>query len=81
MCDLLLNEHEVTIKVLSISPRGAGYLFEGDIVESFCELNKVNFITKAYQLVMEGYNIFGEKLATIWMLLIIVIDVEILLHN
>ncbi len=61
MCDLLLNEHEVTIKVLSISPSGAGYLFEGDIVESFCELNKVNFITRAYQLVMEGYNMFGKN--------------------
>ena len=42
MCDLLWSDPEVTIKVLSISPRGAGYVFGGDIVESFCELNKVD---------------------------------------
>ena len=67
MCDLLWSDPEVIIKVLSISPRGAGYLFGGDIVENFCELNKVDFIARAYQLVMEGYKfIFGEKLTTIW---------------
>ena len=67
MCDLLWSDPEVTIKVLSISPRGAGYLFGGDNVENFCELNKVDFIARAYQLVMEGYKfIFGEKLTTIW---------------
>ena len=67
MCDLLWSDPEVTIKVLSISPRGARYLFRGDIVENFCELNKVNFITRAYQLVMEGYKFMcGEKLATDW---------------
>ena len=48
MCDLLCNEHETTIKGFSISPIGAGYLFGGDIVESFCELNKVDFIARAY---------------------------------
>ena len=54
MCDLLWNDHEVSIKVLSISPRGAGYLFEGDIVENFCELNKVDFIARVYQPAMKG---------------------------
>ena len=67
MCDLLWSDPEATIKGLSISPRSAGYLFLGDIVENFCELNKVDFIARAYQLVMEGYKfIFGEKLTTIW---------------
>ena len=67
MCDLLWSDPEASIKGFSISPRGAGYLFGGDIVESFCELNKVDFIARAHQLVMEGYKfMFGEKLATIW---------------
>ena len=55
------------IKGFSVSPRGAGYLFGEDIVYSFCELNKVDFIARAHQLVMEGYKIiFNNKLATIW---------------
>ena len=67
MYDLLWSDPELTIKGLSISARGARYLFRGDIVENFCELNKVNFITRAYQLVMEGYKFMcGEKLATDW---------------
>jgi serine/threonine-protein phosphatase 4 catalytic subunit len=67
MCDLIWSDPEATIKVLSIGPRAAGYFFGGDIVESFCELNKVDFNARAYQLVMQGYKfMFGEKLATIW---------------
>ena len=66
MCDLIWSDAEAIIKVLSISPRGARYLFRGDIVENFCELNKVDFNARAYQLVIEGYKfMFGEKLATI----------------
>ncbi len=69
MCNLLWSALDATIKLLSISPRCAGYFFGGDIVKSFCELNKDNFIAIpiVYQLIMEGYKfIFGEKLATIW---------------
>ena len=42
MCDLIWSDAEAIIKVLSISPRGAGYLFGGNIVESLYELNKVD---------------------------------------
>ena len=67
MCDLLWSDPEVNIKGFSVSPRGAGYLFGEDIVQSFCLLNNVDFIARAHQLVMEGYKIiFGNKLATIW---------------
>ena len=42
MCDLVRSDPEANIKVLSVSPRGAGYFFGGDIVENFYELNKVD---------------------------------------
>ena len=66
MYDLLWSDPEATIKGLSISPRSAGYLFWGDIVENFFELNNVDVIARAYQWVMEGYKfMFGDKLATV----------------
>ena len=40
----------------SVSPRGAGYLFGGDIVEKFNRENNIEFICRAHQLVMEGYK-------------------------
>ena len=40
----------------SVSPRGAGYLFGGDIVEQFNRDNNLDLICRAHQLVMEGYK-------------------------
>ena len=37
-----------------LSPRGAGYLFGGDVVEKFNEVNALKLIARAHQLVMEG---------------------------
>lgn len=49
------------------SPRGAGYLFGPDIVYKFCYVNKIQFIARAHQLVMDGYKWwFNKKLVTIW---------------
>ncbi|GMS91847.1 hypothetical protein PENTCL1PPCAC_14022 [Pristionchus entomophagus] len=39
-----------------ISPRGAGYSFGQDISETFNHTNGLKFISRAHQLVMEGYN-------------------------
>lgn len=39
-----------------LSPRGAGYLFGGDVVAKFNEINKLDLIARAHQLVMEGYK-------------------------
>jgi hypothetical protein len=51
----------------SVSNRGAGYLFGKDPVELFSKTNNISLITRAHQLVMEGYKyMFGEKLATVW---------------
>jgi serine/threonine-protein phosphatase 2A catalytic subunit len=39
-----------------ISPRGAGYTFGQDISEQFNHANGLDLISRAHQLVMEGYN-------------------------
>ena len=39
-----------------ISPRGAGYTFGQDITEQFTHINGLHFISRAHQLVMEGYQ-------------------------
>lgn len=39
-----------------LSPRGAGYLFGGDIVDAFNRTNNIDLILRAHQLVMEGYK-------------------------
>ena len=51
----------------SLSPRGAGYLFGGDVVAQFNRVNKVSLIARAHQLVMEGYKqMFNNSLVTVW---------------
>lgn len=50
-----------------MSPRGAGFLFGGDVVEGFCHNNDIELIARAHQLVMEGYKLmFGQKIVTVW---------------
>ena len=67
MCDLLWSDPDQEQKGFGISPRGAGYLFGGDVVNTFGDLNKITLIARAHQLVMEGYKMmFDEKLVTIW---------------
>ena len=54
------------LKGFGISPRGAGYLFGKDVVETFEQLNKIQLIAKAYQLIFEGYKMmFNDILVTI----------------
>ncbi|KAG9412927.1 putative serine/threonine protein phosphatase [Aphanomyces cochlioides] len=50
-----------------MSPRGAGYMFGGDIVEKFLHLNHLEHISRAHQLCMEGYQVlFRDTFSTIW---------------
>ena len=39
-----------------ISPRGAGYTFGQDITETFNHENGLQFIVRAHQLIMEGFQ-------------------------
>eukprot|EP00754_Rhynchopus_humris_P006543 Rhum_TRINITY_DN13131_c0_g3::Rhum_TRINITY_DN13131_c0_g3_i1::g.57534::m.57534/K15423/PPP4C; serine/threonine-protein phosphatase 4 catalytic subunit len=66
MCDLLWSDPE-DIEGWGMSPRGAGYLFGGDVVKTFNQLNNLTLIARAHQLVMEGYkNMFDDQCVTVW---------------
>ncbi|BHF82595.1 serine threonine-protein phosphatase [Sparganum proliferum] len=55
MCDLLWSDPDDRAG-WGISPRGAGYTFGEDISENFNHTNHLQLISRAHQLVMEGYN-------------------------
>jgi serine/threonine-protein phosphatase 4 catalytic subunit len=66
MCDLLWSDPE-EIQGWGLSPRGAGYLFGGDVVAQFNKLNGLKVIARAHQLVMEVdffffFFFFSEKM-------------------
>ena len=67
MCDLLWSDPDQEQKRFGMSPRGAGFLFGEEVVKTFEEINKIDLIARAHQLVMEGYKMmFDGKLVTIW---------------
>ncbi|KAI8050921.1 Metallo-dependent phosphatase-like protein [Syncephalis plumigaleata] len=66
MCDLLWSDPE-NIDGWNASMRGAGYIFGGDIVKMFLQVNDLDVIARAHQLVMEGYKeMFDKTLLTVW---------------
>ena len=76
MCDLMWSDPE-DIEGWGLSPRGAGYLFGGDVVAKFNEINHIDLIARAHQLVMEGYKTMfpskeykggqpADSLVTVW---------------
>lgn len=66
ICDLMWSDPDDRLG-WGISPRGAGYTFGHDITEKFDCQNGFDFIVRAHQLVMEGYNWFHrERLVTVF---------------
>ena len=66
MSDLLWSDPD-TNPGWGLSPRGAGYFFGPDIVKQFNELNRIDLIARAHQLVMEGFRWwFDNQLVTVW---------------
>lgn len=66
MCDLLWSDPE-DIEGWGLSPRGAGYLFGADVCTTFNQMNKIDLICRAHQLVMDGYKwMFHDQLVTVW---------------
>jgi serine/threonine-protein phosphatase 2A catalytic subunit len=55
MCDLLWSDPDERMG-WGVSPRGAGYTFGQDISEQYNHTNNLTLISRAHQLVMEGYN-------------------------
>ena len=49
MCDLMWSDPE-DIEGWGLSPRGAGYLFGGDVVSKFNEMNGVELIDSNFRL-------------------------------
>ena len=74
----MVLSYNLDIEGWGLSPRGAGYLFGGDIVEQFNRNNNIEMICRAHQLVMEGYRyyfnhiiyifrvMFNDSLVTVW---------------
>ncbi|CRL00729.1 CLUMA_CG013985, isoform A [Clunio marinus] len=60
MCDLLWSDPDDR-GGWGISPRGAGYTFGQDISEIFNHTNGLTLVSRAHQLVMEGYNWCHER--------------------
>ena len=66
MCDLLWSDPD-DIDGWGLSPRGAGFLFGGDIVKTFNHKNDLSLICRAHQLVMEGFKeMFDSSIVTVW---------------
>ncbi|WFD00377.1 protein-serine/threonine phosphatase [Malassezia yamatoensis] len=74
MCDLLWSDPDgmyslayAEISGWGISPRGAGYLFGGDVVKGFVHTNGLDLIARAHQLILEGYKLmFDSTIVTVW---------------
>jgi serine/threonine-protein phosphatase 4 catalytic subunit len=57
----------VDVSGWGVSPRGAGFIFGGDVTNNFLALNKAKMVCRAHQLVMEGYKWhFNEAVLTVW---------------
>mmetsp|Transcript_3426 Transcript_3426/g.6611 ORF Transcript_3426/g.6611 Transcript_3426/m.6611 type:complete len:305 (-) Transcript_3426:64-978(-) len=66
-CDLMWSDPE-DIETWKVSPRGAGYLFGSKVVKQFNQINGLELICRAHQLVQEGfkYHFADQSLATVW---------------
>src|ERR1700761_3708145 len=67
MADLVWSDPDPDRDEFSLSPRGAGYTFGGDVVKKFLEVNAMSHILRAHQLCQEGYQIlYDDRLSTVW---------------
>jgi len=66
-CDLMWSDPE-PIETWQVSPRGAGWLFGSKVTQEFNQINGLELICRAHQLVQEGYKYhFNENsLVTVW---------------
>ena len=66
-CDLVWSDPE-DVDTWAISPRGAGWLFGDKVSKEFNQVNGLQLIARAHQLVNEGYKYhFEEKdVVTVW---------------
>ena len=55
MCDLIWSDPDDR-SGWGVSPRGAGFTFGEDISQQFNHSNNLNLVSRAHQLVMNGFN-------------------------
>lgn len=66
-CDLMWSDPEDGIDTWQVSPRGAGWLFGAKATQEFAELNGLELVCRAHQLVDKGFQyMFDEQLVTVW---------------
>lgn len=64
---MLKSAHPADVEGWGVSPRGAGYLFGQDVVQTFNHDNDIDLVARAHQLVMEGYKLmFDRQIVTVW---------------
>lgn len=65
--DLVWSDPEDIAGSWQLSPRGAGFLFGKLVTDEFHEVNNLQFLARAHQLVMEGRKYhFDKRLVTVW---------------
>src|SRR5271163_4384134 len=60
MADLVWSDPDPDRDEFSLSPRGAGYTFGGDVVKKFLQVNSMSHILRAHQLCQEGYQVLYD---------------------
>jgi hypothetical protein len=64
---LVWSDPEDIAGAWQLSPRGAGYLFGKRVTDEFHQVNNLQFLARAHQLVMEGRKYhFDKRLVTVW---------------
>lgn len=67
MADLVWSDPDPDRDEFSLSPRGAGYTFGGQVVKKFLAVNGMSHILRAHQLCQEGFQVlYDDKLSTVW---------------
>ena len=66
-CDLMWSDPE-DIDTWSMSPRGAGWIFGARVTDEFNQINDIELIARAHQLVQDGYKFHfpNNNLVTVW---------------
>jgi serine/threonine-protein phosphatase PPG1 len=50
LCDLMWSDPEENEVGFAVSPRGAGYIFGGEVLKKFLHFNHFTHLTRAHQL-------------------------------